>query len=307
LIHSRRIGSFVVTSCFLLGIGSCGGGNEPTNPSTPSPTVPAPTPTPTATPPAPSTSSSCATPAPPAGAGHCGTRPDPLLISQMEQTLDQVRGQADIFYPNGVTIRYIDKYRKAVIEGLDARGLCGVFDYGDNGSGLGDVLYVRTTDNRLSEAYDVVSGSGQARAGYENSCEPASTQPPGVPHYPVLDPKCSLPPSGATFCIGASFETEYGDDVRAAIKAVMVEQPQLFDFKDALESELSFRLIDPATYIAAVEAKLQAKGYCAYEDEELAVKKDDSMNENFDIVRSPAGDAQYSLYVYKGKCHNSLF
>jgi hypothetical protein len=38
------------------------------------------------------------------------------------------------------------------------------------------------------------------------------------------------------------------------------------------------------------------------------VKKDNGLSENFDIVRSP-GDRpdQYSLFAYKGRCHNATF
>ena len=108
--------------------------------------------------------------------------------------------------------------------------------------------------------------------------------------------------------MGRSFDSEYHDDVRGAIVAVVAERPELFDTGDALNSDLSYRLFDPKAYTDAVVAKLRVKGYCAIEDEELLVKKDNSLSENFDIVRSP-GDRpyQYSLFSYKGRCHNSTF
>lgn len=305
--HIRGFLMVALTCGGALAFTSCGSDKpaSPTPPTTQPAPAPSPTPTPTATP---SVSQACAG-APATGSPKvCWRRPDPQLLSQLGQVLDGVRAQKDIFYPNGVTIRYLARFRQAVIDGLDARGLCGIFDYGDNAAGPGDELYVRTADNRLSEAYDVITGSGQSWTGYQNSCEPASQQPAFQPNVANKDPGCSLPPSRETFCLDRAFDSEYFDDVRSSIVAVTTEQPELFDLSDRLNSELSYRLLNPPAYIAAVVAKLRTKGYCAVEDGELSVKKDDTVNENFDIVRSPGNNPyQYSLFSYKGRCHNSLF
>lgn len=308
MIRVRTAIPLVLPFLGIVMFSSCGGG-DPAGPTPPTTQPPAgPTPTPSPTPSGPVVPSSCSGPPPTGSLGNCGVRRDPQLHSELRSVIDGVKAQRDIFYADGVTIRYLDRYRKAVVEGLDARGLCGVWDYGDGASGLGDTIYVRTADNRLSEAYDVISGSGQARIGYQNSCEPASAQPALEPRYPNRDQSCSLPPSGTTFCVGSGFESEYGADVRAAIVALTTERPELFDLQDALPSELSYGLRDPHAYIAGVIEKLRQKGYCAREEEELAVKRDNSVSENFDIVRTPAGRPnQYSLFAYKGKCHNALF
>jgi hypothetical protein len=106
---------------------------------------------------------------------------------------------------------------------------------------------------------------------------------------------------------GPSFETDYGGDVRV-IQGLTTERPELFDLTDALARDLSYRLRDPPAYIEAVIAKLRQSGYCAIEDGELPVKRENSVNENFDIVRTPADrPGQSSLFAYKGKCHNATF
>ena len=311
-IHSRFV--FVMCIGGALSFLSCGGDDQPANPTPPttqSP-APAPSPTPSATPtPSNPSAASRACSGPPAtgSLNACGRRSDPQLLATLSRVLDGVRGQRDLFYPDGRTIRYLDRFREAVVAGLDAQGICGIFDYGDNSAGPGDIVYVRTSDNRVSEAYDVITGSGQPWTGYQNSCEPASQQPPYQQNYSIKDPGCTtIPPSREAFCLGLNFDSEYSEDVRSSIQAVITEQPELFDLRDSLSQPLSYRLTNPRAYVEAVIAKVRQKGYCAFEDGELNVKKDRSMNESFDIVRTPGNlEGQYSMFVYKGRCHNSLF
>ncbi len=300
--------SLAVVACVsgALSFLSCGGGDRAANPSPPTTLSPAPAPGPTpSTTPTPGATSpkSCGGPAP--TGGPCGSRPDPQLATVLAQAFDEVRGHSDIFYPDGVTIRYLDKARAQLIAALDARGICGIFDYGNQ---TGDEIYIRTADARISEAYDVLSGTGQLRVGYQNSCEPAGSPPDPLPSYGQEDPQCTLAPSRDSFCLGRNFESEYEGDVRSSLVALFTERPELFDMKDSLNSELSYRLLDPKAYTSAMVGKMHAKGYCAMEDEELLVKRDNSMSENFDIVRSPGDrEGQYSLFSYKGRCHNSTF
>src|SRR5262249_53764877 len=140
---------------------------------------------------------SCGGP-PPTGT-TCGFRPDPQLATVLAQSLDEVHNHSDIFYPDQVTIRNVDKFRATLVTALDNRGICGIFDFGN---GIADNIYLRTADGRISEGYDVLSGSGQTRVGYQNSCEPASPFPGPKPTYPVLDGSCGLPGSANSFCLG---------------------------------------------------------------------------------------------------------
>jgi hypothetical protein len=301
----RRPVAIILCAVGAVSFGSCGSDN-PSNPSPPTTLSPAPAPSPTPTPtPTPATARSCSTGIP-TGGSACGFRPDPQLSRDLAQVFDHVKNQKDLFYPDGVTIRYMDRFRAAVIEGLDAKGLCGIWDYGN---GIADNLYIRTADGRISEGYDAISGIGQPRTGYAGSCEPAGPPPGPAPQYGAsVDPTCKLPGSAETFCLSGAWGADYASDVRGAITSVISEKPELFDLRDTLNSELSYKLNDPAAYVDAVLAKLRAKGYCAMEHEELAVKLDNSMSENYDIVRSP-GDrpSQYSLFSPKGRCHNATF
>ena len=303
-MNSRTLFSTALAIGGALAFGSCG--SSPTTSPTPPTTQPAPAPSPTPTPPSGSgpQPKSCGTGAP-TGGTSCGYRPDPQLATVLTQSLDEVRSQKDIFYPDRQTIRYIDKFRAALVTALDNRGICGIFDFGN---GIADNIYLRTADGRISEGYDVISGDGRGRVGYQNSCEPAGPGPDPKPTYPSIDGSCGLSGSANSFCVGQNFESAYAGDVRAALVELIAERPELFDTKDALNADLSYRLTDTKAYVAAMVAKVRGKGYCAMEEEELSVKKDNSMSENFDIVRTP-GDRpdQYSLFVYKGRCHNAAF
>jgi hypothetical protein len=299
LRNARAVALLVALAAPLV---SCGHGSEPPT-SVPSST-PAPAPSPTPSSGGAFQPKSCANP--PVGGGSCGTRPSGLLKPLLAQAIDDVRAQKDIFYPDGTTIRYLDKARSALLAALDARGLCGVFDFGD---GAGFELYVRSADGATSEVYGAISTSGQLRTeGYQHSCSPPEPYPPSNPGWNQQDSECKLPASGATFCLGSNFASDYSEDVRSSLVALTTERPELFDLTDTLDCTLCYRLMDPIAYTKAMVDKLHAKGYCAVEHEELSVKKDDSLSENYDIVRSPGNlPYQYSLFAYKGRCHDASF
>jgi hypothetical protein len=302
VIISRNSRAIVLQVALVAPFLSCGHSNNPPTGVTPSSTLaPAPSPTPT---PTPSVATSCANL--PTTSGACGSRPDPQLATAIAQAEDFVKNQTDIFYPDGVTVRYLDKARAQLLYALDTKGICGIFDFGD---GTGNEMWVRSADGNLSEVYAVISSSGQLRVGYQHSCGPPEPPPPvSKPTYPQIDAACRLPPSGATFCLGQNVPSDYSDDVRASLVSLTTERPDLFDLTDHLLCDLCYRLMDPKAYIAAMIDKMHAKGYCAMEDEELAVKKDDSVGENFNIVRAPGDNPhQYSLFSYKGRCHNASF
>lgn len=296
---------------------ACGGSSTPTASSSPAPgppplTLPGPSPTPSPSPSGGQNSlpSACSGPLPSGDPRGCGQRPRSFFQTQVQTVVDSVRSKGSlILYDDLATIRNLDEFRKEVNKGFNDLGICVLWDYGDDGTGYGDEVNLYSRQDNLTEIWQMISSRGQVRsAGYMSTCEPAIPFPAHyVPDYPVQDPQCSLPPSGYTFCLGQSADSLYSGDVRATILQVQKDRPQLFDFTDCL-GELSCRLTDPQSYIQAVIDGLRKKGYCAIEVEELAVKRDNSFNENFDIVRTPEGRAgQYSLFVYKGKCQNALF
>ena len=292
---------------------SCGGGDSPS--STPvaptsTPTVaPAPTPTPTPTP-TPSVESpvlpqSCEGAAPTGNPNGCRERSTPVLREQFQAALDRAAARGtEIFYEDGRTIRYLDRFREEVLSGLDDQGICGMFDFGNI---MGDEIYLLSADGTISEVWDAITGSGNPRSGYLTTCEPALPFPDPPPSYANSDPTCPLPPSRATFCLDRSFDSLYFNQVRDAIAKVTEEKPHLFDFDDQESGELSYALTDPEEYVSSVVENLRQAGFCAIPGEELAVKLDNSVNENFDILRHPPNGKAYSWVSYRGRCHNALF
>jgi hypothetical protein len=95
--------------------------------------------------------------------------------------------------------------------------------------------------------------------GYQNSCEPAAPGPDPKPTYPVLDGSCGLPGSTESFCLGNNFESDYPGDVRSALVSLLDKRPDLFDRRDTLNSELSYKLNDAKAYVAAMVAKMRAR------------------------------------------------
>src|SRR5438477_2050299 len=74
--------------------------------------------------------------------------------------------------------------------------------------------------------------------------------------------------------------------VNKAIETVVAQQPQLFDFTNNL-GEGSWKVLDRQRYIDAVVEAIHAQGICAKDDnEEIAVKKSNSFNEQYNIWTS---------------------
>jgi hypothetical protein len=74
--------------------------------------------------------------------------------------------------------------------------------------------------------------------------------------------------------------------VNNAIEAVVVQQPQLFDFSNNL-GEGSWKVLDRQKYVDAVVEAIHAQGVCAKDDnEEIAVKNTNSFHEQYNIYTS---------------------
>jgi hypothetical protein len=306
-------GSLAILTLVVAGtaISSCGGGSSSSStPTTPSSSgSPSATPAPTPTPSSGGSSTlprSCARGAQvTSSAASCEGRSHPVLRPQLQTALDAVWAKGtEIFYEDGKTIRYVDKFREELVKALDSQGICAIFDYGNV---AGDEIYLRSADGALSEVWDIISSNGEGRLGYISTCEPALSFPDPGPAPVNQDPTCTIPPSDATFCLTNAFASVYYGDVRASIEQLTKEKPEIFNFQDQTGAELSYGLNDPEAYTRGVVANLRKRGYCALDGEELAVKKERTFNENFDIIRHPSTGGVYSGISYRGKCHNSLF
>ena len=96
--------------------------------------------------------------------------------------------------------------------------------------------------------------------------------------------------------------------VEAAVRQIMDERPELFDFTDTATRTDWPRILDLAAYQQAVVDVLATQGFCAKDDrlEEIAVKNENSFNEQYDIqladkyVRLGGG-------MYRSTCYPAAF
>ena len=285
------------------------------------PTV-APTPTPS---PTPSQPAACRLTAPTV---DCSTRTVPPLenAETLQSAIDVAIGTSGTMYAEYSNRIYdLDLFRSRTLEHLTAAGLCGAWDYGNE---LGDEIFVRSADGCVAEQYDIITGEGGVRSpnrGSNSWQEGFEVAVPGPkPQFSREgDLQCSLPGDRSTFCFSIKgTHGEFGEDVYRLMVEVMNENPSLFDKNDYAQGQGDFipdqlrlaawRINDENAYIAAVEKKVRANGFCAYIDKGdiLKVKrvaKGNVFHEEMDVVQNPASGGSYVSYVVKDRCHNAGF
>jgi hypothetical protein len=313
-----------VSTLALAALAGCGGSSS--TPGDPGGGVPVPTPTPTPAPsPTPAQSAACRLSAPTV---DCSTRPvKPLEMADVLQSAIDVavgtRGAMYAEYSNRVYD--LDLFRARTIEHLTAAGLCGAWDYGNE---KGDEIYLRSADGCVTEQYDLITGEGGVRVPNKGSNawqEDWGVPVPGPkPPFPKQgDLQCSLPGDRSTFCFQIKgTQGAYGPEVYALLVQVMNENPALFDKNDFVGGQGDFipdqlrvaawGIRNQDAYLAALETKLRANGFCATVSggDILKVKKvarGNIFHEEMDVVQNPASGGAYVSYVVKDRCHNAGF
>ena len=320
---SRAALFLAASSAAVLALAGCGGSASPSDPGGPTPPpTPAPTPTPT---PTPSRPAACTLTAPTV---DCATHPPKPqeLAPVLQAAVDVAVGTAGTMYTDNANRIYdLDKFRARAIAHLTAAGVCGAWDYGNE---KGDEIFVRTGDGCVAEQYDLISGEGGVRPVGKGSNawqDGWGVAVPGPkPDFPKEgDLACSLPGDRSTFCFGIKgTQGQFGAEIYALLVEVMKENPQLFDKNDTAPGQGEFipeqlrvaawRILNQDAYIAAVEAKLRARGFCATIDlgDILKAKKVSMGNifhEEMDVVQNPGSGGAYVSFVVKDRCHNAGF
>jgi len=248
------------------------------------------------------------------------------MAETLQAAVDVAIGTAGTMYaeyPN--RIYDLDLFRSRTLEHLTAAGLCGAWDYGNE---KGDEIFVRSADGCVAEQYDLITGEGGVRNANKGSNawqEGFSVPVPGPkPQYSREgDLQCSLPGDRSTFCFSIRrTQGAFGADVYRLLVEVMNENPALFDKSDFVPGQGEFipdqlrvaawRINDQDAYIAAVERKLRANGYCAYieKGDILKVKRvalGNVFHEEMDVVQNPPSGGSYVSFVVKDRCHNAGF
>jgi hypothetical protein len=128
----------------------------------------------------------------------------------------------------------------------------------------------------------------------------APSEPP-----PVVAAGCGAGPSeGAANCVRLS--PAFLEDVDAAINRVVARRPELFNFDDE-RGRGGYYVKDSDEYYREVVNELQQAGFCAVADGgEVAVKVDNSLNDQFHIMISD-GHIRRGEASYRATCRPAWF
>ena len=324
MIDRARAGLRLAVSSTLLALAGCGGASGPGTPEGGA----SPTPTPVATPtpsPTPSQPAACQLTAPTVDCSTRKVRPQEMA-DVLQAALETAIGTPGAMYAEYTNRIYdLALFRSRVVDYLTAAGACGAWDYGNE---IGDEIFVRSADGCVAEQYDVITGEGGVRVA--NKSSNAWQEGWGVP-VPAPKPQfsregdltCSLPGDRSTFCFGIKgTQGEFGPEIYGLVASVVSENPQLFDPKDFLPGQgetipgqlrlAAWRILNPDAYIAAIEKKIRAAGFCGYieKGDILKVKrvaKGNIFHEEMDVVQNPASGGSYLGFVVKDRCHDAGF
>ena len=299
-----------VCSIFLMS--GCGSGTPATSPSSPSSGPPVVTSTPAVPQPNPGSGSSlplsCRS-LPPANGTGAGCRPEPsdflravtdaVLAAQDASFLDPDSKETFAVVQDAL-IQSPNAYLKLIVESLDRRGLCAVYD--------GEELNVRNTSG-FNEQFDVITSKGGSWIRYMSTCTPA-TPIPAILTPPVQDPACQLAPSKDSYCDKPA--PLYGGDVGTALDDLIAQErllakPLIFDFGSrALGRDNGWKVANVDLYFSEIRKKLRAKGYCSVYDgsDELLIKKGTNrLSEHWDLLTGEG----HSLRLLGAACHDAAF
>jgi hypothetical protein len=312
----------VASAAAVVTLPGCGGSN-PGNPNpVPTPTV-SPSPTPPPTPP--SQSAACTLTHPTKDCNTVNRHPQ-MNADLLQRAIDTATATPGAMYPGGSRINDLMLFRNKTIEVLANAGYCAAWDYGNT---IGDEIYTRTPEGCVAEQYDIITGEGGLRAANKKSNAWqdfgfANPVPGPKPNFSkVGDTQCSLPGDRSTYCFSIKRTPgAFGPQIYALLVQVMNENPALFDPNDFAPGQGTFipsdlrpaawRIRNVDGFIAALEAKIRANGFCGYvEKGDILKVKSVSMgnifHEEIDVVQNPDSGGDYVSFVVKDRCHDAGF
>jgi hypothetical protein len=134
---------------------------------------------------------------------------------------------------------------------------------------------------------------------------PTPTPNPDPTPRPPVTSSCSLPPGNPNAACSYT-SPQYADDVEWAIVQTMSQKPQLFDFNGSYGPAYP-RVVNEDGYTSSVVNFLAQRGYCAlYDGEEVALKRSNGFNEQYDIL-SAAGYVRRGPGTYRSTCTPAWF
>jgi hypothetical protein len=229
----------------------------------------------------------------------CG-RFSPSFMNELNAAIDQTINENPRIVENaggGLLVRSPGQLYVGIIEKLDARGICATFD--------GEELQVKNS-NAFNDQYHLITSAFLLRRGessYRATCSPASFPTPAPPL--VSTPNCPIAGSRSLTCTRET--NQYLGHVEEALRIVEREHPEIFDFTRSAPGTNWPRVVNGEAYIRFVLEAITRLGYCAvYDGEELAIKRTNQFNEQYDIW-SGEGFSRRGEGSYRATCYPATF
>jgi hypothetical protein len=144
------------------------------------------------------------------------------------------------------------------------------------------------------------------------SAGPPTNPAPGAspssdPGQPPSAQGCSLPPGSGSGTDCPRESPSFLPQVESAMDQLIREEPSLFDLRKTRGCDNCYFLVNADRYVQRVAQLMSQRGLCGhYDGEELAVKSNNSFNDQYDIFTSD-GYMRRQLGSYRSTCYPAWF
>jgi hypothetical protein len=141
---------------------------------------------------------------------------------------------------------------------------------------------------------------------------PAAAEAPPTPTPPPAAPAralgCGLPPGGGSGEDCPQESASYIADVEQAIDLAVAEHPEMVNTQRVRGCGNCYQVLDTHNFPEEVGRNLEKRGYCTkYDGEELAVKKTNAFNDQYDILLAEGYIRREAIGAYRATCYPAWF
>jgi hypothetical protein len=143
--------------------------------------------------------------------------------------------------------------------------------------------------------------------GASPSATPGQPSQPSQPSTPPTTQGCSLPAGSGSGNNCPRESPSFLSQVESAMDQLVREEPGLFDLRRTRGCDNCYFIVNADRYVQRVAQLMSQRGLCGhYDGEELAVKSDNSFNDQYDIFTSD-GYMRRQLGSYRSTCYPAWF
>jgi len=135
---------------------------------------------------------------------------------------------------------------------------------------------------------------------------PSSSSP--SPAGPARTLGCGLPPGGGSGEDCPQESPSYIADVEQSIDTAIAEHPEMVNTQRVRGCGNCYQVLDTHNFPEEVGRNLEKRGYCTkYDGEELAVKKTNAFNDQYDILLAEGYIRREAIGAYRATCYPAWF